>query len=159
MEDIDPEMITSLKWMLSNDVTGLEHNFTYEINIFGTNYTQALGDKEANTTIDELNKNSYIRKLCLTKCVTEVEKQIQSFKQGFFHVFNEEAIKLFTAAELGILISGKQEIDFEDLKQYAEYEGLDKDSLLVTWFWEIVQTMDQGMLASLLFFITGRFYY
>jgi len=157
LEDIDPELISSLKWMLNNDVTGLEHTFTYEINVLGINYTQLLGEDGTNTTLDELNKNSYIRKLCSTKCLKESEKQIQSFKQGFFEVLNEEAIKLFTPAELGTLISGKREIDFEDLKEHADYEGFTRTHQIVVWFWEIVKNWDQEMLANLLFFITGKF--
>ena len=67
----------------------------------------------------------------------------------------EELVEIFSPSELEILISGKSEIDVEDLKKHTKLRELNKDDIIVKWFWEIVENMDQDTLANLLFFITG----
>lgn len=158
LEDIEPEFMQSLSWMLTNDVTDLEQPFIYELDVFGMKVSQDLVENGINLTVDEVNKETYITNVCLSKTLKEVDHQIQSFKKGFFEIVPEELAKIFSSGELEILISGKSEIDIQDLMKYATYRELNKDSLLVQWFWEIVQIMDQNMLANLLFFITGKFY-
>ena len=155
LEDIEPELTNSLNWMLNNDVTDLEQPFMYELDVFGYNVSQELRENGANTLVDEFNKEKYITKLYLAKTSKEVDTQVQSFKKGFFEIVPEDLVKLFSSAELEILISGKSEIDILDLKNFATYREISKDSHLVQWFWEIVEIMDQNLLANLLFFITG----
>ena len=144
--------------MLTNDVTDLEQDFTYELNMFGLTLHQELQENGSNTTVTENNKKAFISKICLAKTLDEVEPQIQSFKQGLFEIFPEGLIRLFSPGELGILISGKSEIDIKEFKKYAKYSGFKADSQTVIWFWEIVEKFDQNMLANLLFFITGKFF-
>lgn len=141
--------------MLTNDVTDLEQPFMYELNVFGQNVSQELIENGANILVDEINKEQYITKLYLAKISKEVETQVHAFKQGFFEIVPEDLVKLFSSAELEILISGKSEIDIQDLKNFATYREISKESHLVNWFWEIVEIMDQNLLANLLFFITG----
>lgn len=155
LEEIDPELINSLNWMLKNDVTALEHTFTYELKIFNTNVVQELVDGGTNKFIDESNKQEFVKKLCHAKSYKEVEKQIDAFKKGFFQIIPADIIDLFSTSELGILICGESEIDVEELKKHAAYRSISKDTPQVKWFWEIVEAMDQNMLAKLLFFITG----
>lgn len=157
LEDIEPDLMHSLNWMLTNPVADLEMPFTYELDVFGRKIIQELIDNGGNVLINEDNKESFVSKMYLAKALKEVEKQIQSFKEGFYEVLPEKLLKLFSSGELEILISGQSEIDIGDLKKYAVSKDMGKDHPLVKWFWEIVEIMDQPMLANLLFFITGRF--
>ena len=43
LEDIEPELVQSLRWMLDNDVTELDQPFIYELDVFGAHVTQKLG--------------------------------------------------------------------------------------------------------------------
>ena len=155
LEDIDPELKHSLDWIKSNDPTDLEQPFSYELDVLGIRVSQELKEDGSNTVVDETNKNSYIKKLYLAKTQGEVLKQIESFKKGFFEIIPEDFVKLFSSAELGILISGKSEIDIQDLMKHTTYQDINRNSNQVKWFWEIIGLMDQNMLANLLFFITG----
>ena len=157
LEDIEPEFMQSLTWMLTNDPTDLEQPFIYELDLCGVKAPQELRANGANTLVNEQNKELYIMRLCISKTLEEVEQQIEKFKQGFFEIVPEHLAKLFSSGELEILISGKSEIDIQDLMKYTTYQDLNKDSLIVQWFWEIIAIMDQNMLANLLFFITGEF--
>jgi len=155
LEDIDPEFMQSLSWMLNNDVTDLEQPFIYELDLFGSKVVQELKEDGINATVDETNKKQYISRVCLARTLKEVEQPIERFKKGFYKIVPEHLAKLFASGELEILISGKSELDLQDLMKNTTYRDLNKESLLVQWFWEIVATMDQIMLANLLFFITG----
>jgi hypothetical protein len=88
--------------------------------------------------------------------IMKIKKQIQSFKTGFSQIIPPGLLELFSAGEIEILISGKSDIDKQDLKAHALYKEISKENILVQWFWEIVETLDQDMLANLLFFITGE---
>ena len=156
LEEIDPELIHSLNWMLGNDVTELEHTFTYELKVFNVNVLQELTEDGINKKINESNKHEFVKKLCQAKSFKEVEAQVKAFKKGFFEIIPADIVDLFSSGELGILICGKSEIEVEELKKYAGYRSINKDSPQVKWFWEIVEAMDQNMLAKLLFFITGE---
>ena len=144
--------------MVKNDISELEQSFTYELEIMGVKLSQELRENGRNFVVNEANKESFATKLCLAKSLDEVELQIQSFKKGFFEIFPEDLVRIFTPSELGLLISGKSEIDVSDFKKYTRYNDYKSDHQVITWFWEIVEEMNQNMLANLLFFITGNTY-
>jgi len=155
LEDIDPELMSSLKWMLHNDVSVLEQPFMYELELIGLRVSQELRKGGFDVIVDETNKTEYIEKLLLVKTYKEVSQQIEKFKEGFYEIIPQDIMEMFSPGELEILISGQSEIDVEDLKNHAKYSNLHKDDPIVKWFWEIVENMDQITLANLLFFITG----
>ena len=142
--------------MLDNDVTELDQPFIYELDVFGAHVTQKLEEHASDLIVDEINKEEYVSKLCIAKSYAEVEQQIQSFKKGLYEIIPADSLKIFSSGELAILISGKSEIDVDDLRAHAVYGGYVKDEEIIGWFWEVIEGMDQNMRASLLFFITGN---
>ncbi len=58
----------------------------------------------------------------------EIKTQIESFLDGVNTVLPLEYLKIFTADELELLISGMPEIDVEDLENNTEYVNYTKDS-------------------------------
>ena len=156
LEDIEPELSESLIWMTTNNVNNLEQPFIYEVDVLGTKVVQDLVENGSNIMLDEENKDSYIKSLYLAKTLKEVETQIESFKEGFFTIVPKDLVSIFSSGEVGILISGKSEIDAEDMIRYTVYSGTNRSTQRIQWFRDIVRNMDQSMLANLLFFITGR---
>ena len=155
LEDIEPELTESLTWMTKNNVNELEQPFIYEIDFFGTMLTEELVENGSNKLLNEENKDLYIRRLYLAKTFKEVETQVELFKQGFFEIVPKNLLDIFSSGEVGILISGTSEIDVQDLIRHTVCKGINRTTQRVQWFWEIIQGMDQIMLANLLFFITG----
>ena len=102
--------------------------------------------------VDEINKEDYVLKLCLAKSYTEVEHQIQSFKKGLYEILPADSLKIFSSGELAILISGKSEIDVDDLRTHAIYGGYGKDEPIMGWFWEVVEGMNQNSESKFLIF-------
>lgn len=152
--------MNSIEWMLKNPIKDiLDLDYSYETEIFGDKYTLSVGEPgEQNQPVTDENKKDYVKKLIYHKLVKEIEEPVNAFKQGFRRFVNPEPLKIFTAAELDILIAGAPEIDFEDFKENTHYEGYSEDSEQIVWFWEIVEEYDQESLSALWFFASGYFW-
>ena len=155
LEDIDPELVSAWRWMLKNEVEDLEQPFMYELDVFGTKIVQELCENGSETIVDEENKASYISEMCYAKSYNEVKQQVLSFKNGLFEVINKDLLRIFSSGELEVLIAGLSDIDAKDLLKHLQHKDV-KSKKLVQWFKEIIEVMDQSMLANLLFFITGK---
>merc|ERR1712217_153952 len=57
-----------------------------------------------------------------------------------------------TPMELALLISGIHYYDVADWKLHASTKG---DSIIITWFWEVVEAFDEEQKGKLLQFSTG----
>ena len=53
------------------------------------------------------------------------------------------------------MICGIETLDFGELQKSAKYEGYSPTSPVVTWFWEILETLGQENRKAFLFFVTG----
>ena len=112
-----------------------------------------------------------------------VAKQFSAFKRGFLkvrarapcarvapalpptvvlelgassQVCGGEALALFRAEELELLVCGNPRLDFEALESAAKYEdGFDATSDVVRNFWAVVHEFDAEKQRALLKFVTG----
>ena len=67
-----------------------------------------------------------------------------------------EALALFRAEELELLVCGNPRLDFEALESAAKYEdGFDATSDVVRNFWAVVHEFDAEKQRALLKFVTG----
>ncbi len=156
LEDIEPDMLPSWRWMLENKVEDLDQPFIYELDLFGSKIVQELIENGSDVVVNDENKLNYINQIVLAKSYNEVKEQIDSFKQGLFELIPQKIISLFSSREIETLISGESTINASDLIKHVLYnEKTFQNAPLVIWFKEIVEAMDQEMLANLLFFITG----
>jgi len=60
IEDIDPDYYRNLKWILENDITGLDVTFSYESDEFGQLVTRDLIPDGRNIPVTEENKKEYV---------------------------------------------------------------------------------------------------
>lgn len=70
-------------------------------------------------------------------------------------VVNLDNLKMFTAEELELMISGLPDIDIDDLKQNTTYHNYNKDSPVIQWFWKCLRNFDKNQRAGFLQFLTG----
>lgn len=48
----------------------------------------------------------------------------------------------------------------EDMKKNTKYSGnYDQESLQIKWLWEVLESFDEEMKQSFIFFLTGIYYY
>jgi len=63
---------------------------------------------------------------------------------------------MFDENELELLICGLPNISVDNMKEFAQYSGgLNPESKVVKWFWNVVENFSQEELARLLQFVTG----
>lgn len=72
-EDYDPEYFKTLKWMLENDITVLDLNFSYENNHFGQITSKPLKPNGLEIPVTNENKHEYIKLLCYAKMANEIK--------------------------------------------------------------------------------------
>lgn len=53
------------------------------------------------------------------------------------------------------MISGMPVIDLIDLRNNTEYINYTKDSQVIKWFWEVLESFDRSEKANFLQFVTG----
>eukprot|EP01017_Pseudomicrothorax_dubius_P009141 TRINITY_DN1305_c0_g1_i2.p1 TRINITY_DN1305_c0_g1~~TRINITY_DN1305_c0_g1_i2.p1 ORF type:complete len:568 (+),score=175.51 TRINITY_DN1305_c0_g1_i2:66-1769(+) len=155
MEDIDPSYYKNLKWILENDVSPLELNFSYEDNTFDQHVIIDLIPNGRNILVTEENKQDYVREICYAKMAKDIKAQIEAFLDGFHELIPAHLIAIFDSKELELMISGLPDIDLQDLKDNTEYHNYSRDSAQVKWFWEVIETFDQQSKAAFLQFVTG----
>lgn len=62
---------------------------------------------------------------------------------------------MFNINELIDLVCGKEELDFKELERSTRYEGFEKTSQVVLWFWELLHEFDGEQKKKFLLFATG----
>ena len=55
-----------------------------------------------------------------------------------------DQLKMFTAEELELMISGLPEIDIDDLKNNTNYVNYTKDSQIIVNFWKVLRGLDKN---------------
>jgi E3 ubiquitin-protein ligase HUWE1 len=155
LDDIDAQLTKNLRWILQNNVEGLDLPFTHETEIFGQNVIGELIPGGSDIVLTESNKKDFVKKVCEKVMRNEIEEEIKAFIRGFNLIFPLDWLELFSPSELSLLIGGIPEINADELKEYAKLEGLSKDSELVKWLFEIIGEFSQKELAALVFFMSG----
>jgi len=183
VQQLDPELYKSLRWMQDNDITGVL-DLTFSVSVEGEVGAGAGGEGTKgvvrelalcpdglNKPVTEENKVEYIALLAQWKSRYAVQPLLDPFLRGFHELVPLDALRAagITALELGLLLSGKETIDVDDLRPYVVYQSVTlSDAELaagatpfgeqheqVVWFWQCLRDMNQLQLRSLLRFFTG----
>ena len=157
MEDYDQDFYNSIKKLLENNFTGIETCLTYSYNYdnFGKIETVDLIENGRNIDVTENNKFDYVQKLCSAKLYDTIKPQIKALLKGFYSIIPQKLISIFTYRELELVISGLPEIDVNDWKNNTQYENYTKDTPIIKYFWEIIESYDNDERAEFLQFVTG----
>lgn len=164
-EDVEIDLFKSYKAMLNtktddeNDGDGLMIPFVYT--------DPTVKDKQGNSTMIELiedgfdeevcdaNKDLFVKKVIEFKCTKQIQSQIDSFKEGFYEVIDQDLIRIFNYNELELLICGVPNIDVADWKKHCDYSGYSKTDKAVGFWWTVIEEFSQEQKAAMLQFVTG----
>lgn len=156
LESVEPDYYKSYIWMKNNSIYGvLDLRFAVEFDEFGVITTVDLKPNGRNIIVDDENKCEYIDLMSEFHMTKGCEKQIETFKRGFYEVLEEKYVRIFNEKELELLISGLPEIDVDDWRNNTEYYGYRNTSKEIEWFWRCVRNMNNEDRARLLQFVTG----
>eukprot|EP00917_Polyrhabdina_sp_WS-2016_P012166 GHVP01026768.1.p1 GENE.GHVP01026768.1~~GHVP01026768.1.p1 ORF type:complete len:633 (+),score=112.38 GHVP01026768.1:174-2072(+) len=155
MKVVFPEVYSSLIWIRENDVTDLGMSFVTTMNTLGVVNEITLKTNGQDIEVTENNKTEYISLIMewyLTKC-TDV--QMQCIRTGMLSLVNQNYLNVFNGEELEKLLTGENVIDVEDWKQNTAYDGSLKDSDIIEWFWEYVESLSVEQQRNLLLYSIG----
>ncbi|XP_052090205.1 E3 ubiquitin-protein ligase HACE1-like [Mytilus californianus] len=146
-----------LQWILDHDIDnlGLDLTFSVETDVFGVMQEVELKPGGSHITVTEENKTEYAQLVTELRMTRAIQPQINSFLSGFHQNIPQSLIQMFDEYELELMLSGIPEIDISDWEKHTEYNGYDRQSPVIQWFWEIVEDFSQENRVLLLQFTTG----
>lgn len=156
IEAVDPNLFTSLKWMLENDITDIiDTTFSVEHDSFGCLKVHELKKNGQNIAVTELNKKEYVKLYVNYRFMHGIEQQFLALQKGFNELIPQNLLKSFDERELELVIGGLGTIDLQDWKTNTRLKHCTPETVQVVWFWRIVESYSEEMRARLLQFVTG----
>ncbi|KAG9489389.1 hypothetical protein GDO78_005398 [Eleutherodactylus coqui] len=156
MESVDSEYYNSLKWILENDPAELDLRFTVDEELFGQTHQHDLKPGGSDIVVTNKNKREYIHLVIQWRFVNRIQKQMASFKEGFFELIPQDLIKIFDENELELLMCGLGDVDVNNWREHTKYKnGYVLGHPVIQWFWKAVLMMDSEKRIRLLQFVTG----
>lgn len=155
VEALDPDLHSSLTWVLNNDPAVLDMTMSAEHTEFGTTDVVDLIPDGRNIPVTNANKSEYVRLITDLRLTKAIRRQIDAFLSGFRELIPAADLTMFNEVELELLMAGLPDIDVADLKGNVEYTGYTRSSAQVDWFWTFVSQLGREDLARLVMFVTG----
>ena len=101
------------------------------------------------------NIDDYINKR-IEFMISQIEIFCEEIRKSLYKLIPKTILEKLSSDELELIINGKPYIDIDEWKTYTEYrEPYNKNSKVIIWFWEIMNTLNQNQLSNFLQFSTG----
>lgn len=161
LEEIDPETAISLKKikiMKNNreDIKSLDLTFDIIEEINGQPVSIPLKDGMGGIQVNFGNVDEYVQAYIDYVLNFSIQKKFEDFQKGFLLPCRAPVYRLLDPAELSVLVSGENVMDWASLKKNVEYQnGYLVDSIAIVWFWEIFAEMKNNEKKLFLKFVTG----
>ena len=157
LKELDPIFERSLRWMIRNDIDGvIEETFSFQRSGFGeqTEVEYVPGGSAIRVTND--NKREWIGMVVAQRTGGDVAEQLAAVKAGFNELIPDDAVRIFTATELDLLLNGKPDIPVEDIRAGTVYNGgFAEDSVTVVIFWSVMSDLESKDQHAIIRFATG----
>lgn len=150
-----PHFAERLKTILDYPDDVLEElSFSFSVAWDGRNVE--LDPKEPEKVVTSENKREFVEAYVNHIFNKSVELVFAEFRRGFFTVCDEDAVTLFQPEELRGVMVGKENYDWETLKQNTVYGGMyNKSHPNIVTFWEVFEELSENQKKAFLLFLTG----
>lgn len=172
LAEFRPSLAAGLKQLLEfdGDVESTYcRNFVAPVERFGIVNEVPLMSNGEGTPVTNVNRQDFVDLYVRYLLDGAVTRQFEPFKRGFFTVCAGNALSLFRAEEIELLVRGSDEtLDVDSLRGVAIYENWrhfqEPHQLLpnpsetvpvIRWFWDFFARADPAAQRKLLVFITG----
>lgn len=152
--------LKKLSELAPDDVPNMCLDFTVTEESMGVRRDVELvpGGREKEVTHENLAQ--YLEANLKYRLLERTKSQLTELLLGFFDIIPEQALTVFDANELELILCGLPDIDMRDWMENTQYSGLysskGRGNRVVDWFWDIVTNdFDTEMKARLLQFVTG----
>jgi len=165
LEGVRPKVWLSLQQMLSwepstdnpnkefEEVFCLSFAATYDY--FGETRTVDLRPGGAETMVDFDHRFEYVDLYCDWLLNSSVERQFKLLADGFGQVVDSALWSLLTAEEAHVVVCSEPELDMNDLRKGARYDGFTANEAYIEDFWGILNSFDKIQRKKFLAFVTG----
>lgn len=145
-------------------------DFVAPVDRYGVATTHPLKPNGENTPVTNANRQEFVELYVRYLLDTAVARQFEPFKRGFFTVCAGNALSLFRAEEIELLVRGSDEpLEVDSLRAVAAYENWRdpatpehlplarpaEDVPVIGWFWDIIREATPARQRALLTFVTG----
>jgi len=156
---LQPELALGLQKLLdfNGDVEGVfEATFQLSSEVFGEIITRDLIPHGGDIPVTNANRVAYVQAYVEYVLDVSVTEQFEAFQRGFRKVCGGDALDLFEAPELELLICGNPVLNFSDLRKGSTYEdGYSASSQAVEDMWKVLNEFDEIEKKVFLKFISG----
>lgn len=135
-------------------------NFVAEVDRYGEVIEIPLCPGGETKPVTNNNRREFVDLYVVFLLETQVSRQYEPFKRGFFTVCGGNALSLFRPEEIELLVRGSDEpLDIDSLRAVATYEGWHtsrpENEPCVQWFWDCFASAAPKNQRRILSFITG----
>jgi E3 ubiquitin-protein ligase HUWE1 len=112
----------------------------------------------AHMRVTDRNKREYVLLKANKMLLAAVEQQVTAMMDAFYQLIPRDLVEKykFSPLELRHLVCGERAIDVEELKTCCKYQdGYTGKEEVITWFWQVVEALDDEHRRLLLQFWTG----
>ncbi|VDM54822.1 unnamed protein product [Angiostrongylus costaricensis] len=157
LQEVDPEFGRSLLWLHENPIdSSLGMTFLVNEEENGQVIEKELLPNGAELNVTDDNKEEFISLMIKWRTERGIQRQSQALLRGVHQIIDRDFLRVFTADELELVLSGSREIDLEDWRRNTEYRGgYFDDHVVIEWFWDRVAQMSNADRLKLLQFVTG----
>ena len=163
LASLDPEMHRNLLFLKTYDgnVADLSLDFTVSADTLGgTDDVVELIPGGRDIPVTNSNRIRYLYLMADYRLNTQIDKECDYFRRGFFSVIDVEWLVMFSPVEVQAVISGsEQPIDVDDLIANTNYGGayhdLGPSHPTIMLFWDVVRTLSESELRDMLKFVTS----
>lgn len=172
LAEFRPSLAAGLQQLLDFDGDVQEtycRDFVAPVERYGTVVDVPLIPNGENTPVTNANRQEFVDAYIRYLLDTAVVRQFEPFKRGFFQVCAGNALSLFRAEEIELLVRGSDEaLDVDSLRGVAVYDNWKHfqpphstvpnpaDNVpVIQWFWKLFAQASPERQRKLLTFITG----
>ena len=158
--DFSPSIAQSLEFILNYTEPDLQDiltcTFSVDVDSYGEKKTIELIPGGSYIYVTQENKQEYVDKYMEWLFNSSITPLFDSFKRGFYKLYNGEMTNYCDPEELQLLICGSPILDFHELEKITKYDGgYNKDSFSIVQFWSIIHELNLEQKKRFLFFATG----
>ncbi|KAL2098051.1 hypothetical protein ACEWY4_007258 [Coilia grayii] len=156
LTEFSPVLGKSLHYILydytDDDIENLD--MTYLITWDGI--VVELDPKEMGKLVTSKNKKEFVQAYVDYALNKSVEKVFEEFRRGFFKVCARDTVEMFHPEELRGMLVGREDYDWDILRQNTVYEGgYHGNHPVIKMFWEVFDELSHDQKKAFLLFVTG----
>jgi E3 ubiquitin-protein ligase HUWE1 len=157
LEEVDPEVHKSMKWLQEHKVTSeLGLDFSATDGELGLEMKIDLIPNGSTVPVTEENKNQYVSRMIEYYLRERIKDQLDEFCKGFHALIPIDEIKYLQPSELDLIICGVPEINIQDLKENCQlHQPYEPNHPVIQRFFRVLEKWDNEKRAKLLKFWTG----